>query len=115
MLQTNKIGLILALAAVWLVLTSPVQARKAGSTQAELVVDVRTPGEFRSGQVKGAINIPLSEVKGRASEFGAKDVAITVYCRSGRRSGIAKRILEDLGYSRVTNGGGLANMRTRGR
>ena len=69
-----------------------------------LVVDVRTPGEYASGHFKGAINIPVSEVSSRLSEFGPKDKPIVVYCASGARSGSAKQILERAGYKDVTNG-----------
>ncbi len=75
-----------------------------------LVVDVRTPEEFARGHYKGAINIPLSEVPRRLSEFGAKEKPIVVYCRSGNRSGKAKSILLKNGFIDVTNGGGFRDM-----
>ena len=50
-----------------------------------LIVDVRTPGEYFRGHYPGAINIPLSSVPSRISEFGPTDRAVVVYCRSGRR------------------------------
>lgn len=96
---------------------SPVAAA-AASTPAEkppapagpLVVDVRTPAEFSGGAYPGAINIPLDEVPLRAAEFGAKDREIVVYCASGGRSGYAQRILSQLGFKNITNGGGIAQM-----
>jgi phage shock protein E len=74
------------------------------------IVDVRTPSEFRSGHFPGAANIPLADIPGRLAEFGGKDLSIVVYCLSGNRSGIAKRLLEAAGYKRVSNGGGLDAM-----
>ena len=74
------------------------------------VFDVRTPAEFKSGHFKGAINIPLKDIKKRINEFGDKNKPVIVYCRSGRRSGIAKKILEENGYKKVYNGGGLKDM-----
>lgn len=68
------------------------------------LVDVRTPGEYASGTVQGAVNIPLQEVPNRIAEFKGKD-NIIVFCRSGSRSGQAKRILESAGITEVVNGG----------
>jgi rhodanese-related sulfurtransferase len=76
-----------------------------------ILVDVRTPAEFKSGAVDGAINIPLDEIKRRYKEFG-EDVSreITVYCASGARSAYAQNVLKELGYTNVTNGGGISAM-----
>lgn len=67
------------------------------------LVDVRTPEEFASGSVKGAVNIPLNEVQNRVKEFEGKP-SVIVFCRSGNRSGQAKGILESNGIKNVTNG-----------
>ncbi|MCW7491383.1 rhodanese-like domain-containing protein [Leptospira sp. 2 VSF19] len=75
-----------------------------------LVVDVRTVAEFQSGHYPGAINIPVDQVSKRLDEFGDKNRSIIVYCASGGRSGSAKSFLESIGYSDVTNAGGLSNM-----
>jgi len=75
-----------------------------------LIVDVRTNGEFAEGHYPGAINIPLDTVEDRLAEFGDRQGPIIVYCRSGRRSGIAKDILENAGFTKVQNGGGLDQM-----
>lgn len=68
-----------------------------------ILVDVRTPEEFASGTVKGAINIPLDEVEERINEFKGKS-GVVVFCRSGNRSGQAKEILENNGIKNVING-----------
>ncbi len=78
-----------------------------------LIVDVRTPAEFATGAYPGAINIPLDEVQNRVTEFGSKDREIVVYCASGGRSGYAQRILAQLGFKNLTNGGGIAQMMHR--
>ena len=75
-----------------------------------LIVDVRTPSEFRTGHFPGSVNIPLADFRSRLAEFGGKDQLIVVYCRSGNRSGIVKGLLEASGYKRVSNGGGLDTM-----
>ena len=74
------------------------------------IVDVRTPAEFRSGHFPGAVNIPLADIRSRLDEFGGRDQAIVVYCRSGSRSSVAKGWLDAAGYKRVFNGGGLNAM-----
>lgn len=68
------------------------------------LVDVRTPGEFAEGNVKGSVNIPLDQVQNQLAKFKAKE-NIVVFCRSGNRSGQAKSILEQNGFNNVTNGG----------
>ena len=68
------------------------------------LVDVRTPGEFAEGNVKGSVNIPLDQVQNQLAKFKAKE-NIVVFCRSGNRSGQAKSILEQNGFKNVTNGG----------
>ena len=68
------------------------------------LVDVRSPGEFAEGNVKGSVNIPLDQVQNQLAKFKDKEY-IVVFCRSGNRSGQAKSILEQNGFSNVTNGG----------
>ena len=75
-----------------------------------LIVDVRTEAEYQSGHFPGAKNIPLSKIADRILEFGPIDQTVVVYCRSGRRSGIAKKILTNAGYLNAINGGGLHEM-----
>ena len=71
-------------------------------------IDVRTIDEYSSGHVSEAVNIPYNEIaEGIAEVTGDKDAMIYVYCRSGRRSGIAKETLEGLGYTQVVNVGGI--------
>jgi phage shock protein E len=66
-----------------------------------LLLDVRTPGEFSQDAIAGAVNVPYDQIEARASELGAKDRQIVVYCRTGHRAGIAARTLVKLGYSAV--------------
>jgi len=75
-----------------------------------LVVDVRSPMEYGSGNVAGSINIPMEHVPYRLNEFGSKESPIIVYCRSGNRSGMVKNFLESAGFKDVVNGGGLHDM-----
>ncbi|TRW98573.1 rhodanese-like domain-containing protein [Flavobacterium gawalongense] len=68
------------------------------------LVDVRTPAEFAEGHVKGSTNIPLDQVANQLAKFKGKE-QIIVFCRSGNRSGQAKLILEQNGFTNITNGG----------
>jgi rhodanese-related sulfurtransferase len=68
------------------------------------LVDVRSPDEFAGGSAKGAVNIPLDIITQQIKKFEGKK-NIVVFCRSGNRSGQAKRILEENGFKNVTNGG----------
>jgi rhodanese-related sulfurtransferase len=80
-----------------------------------LIVDVRTPEEFDAGAVQGAVNVPLDDLGGYIEQLGEKDREITVYCASGARSAYALRILQQVGFSNVHNGGGLMDMMARAR
>jgi len=81
-----------------------------------LIVDVRTQGEFMSGAVPDAINIPLDEITDGNPDFGTNlDREIIVYCASGARSAYAQQVLQQKGYTNVTNGGGVSNMMARSR
>lgn len=73
------------------------------------LVDVRTPGEFASGSVKDAVNIPLDKVQSQISKFKEKKTVV-VFCRSGGRSSQAKSILEQNGIQNVINGGTWQNV-----
>lgn len=89
---------------------SPVEAWKK-IANGSLVVDVRSPEEFASGHIKGAINIPHDQIESRVSELGTDHKhSIVLYCRSGRRSGIAKATLDQLGFTDVVNAGGYAEL-----
>ena len=76
------------------------QARQLVQAGARLV-DVRTPSEFASGHIPGAINIPLQQLDSRLTELQPKDTPLVVYCRSGNRSGNATRMLKNAGFAAV--------------
>ncbi len=75
-----------------------------------IIVDVRTPGEFRGGAYPGAINIPVDDLQMRVNEIGSKSREITLYCASGARSAYGQRVLQQLGFTNVKNGGGIMQM-----
>ena len=68
------------------------------------LVDVRSPGEFADGHVKGSVNIPLDQIKNQLAQFKGKENTV-VFFRSGNRSSQAKAILEQNGFTNVTNAG----------
>ena len=71
-------------------------------------IDVRSAGEFSTGHVAGSVNIPHTEIAERIAEVTEdKEAQLNLYCRSGRRSGIAADVLEDMGFTNVTNVGGF--------
>ncbi len=65
------------------------------------LLDVRSPGEFASGHLDGALNIPIDQLGARLAEVGPKETPVVVYCRSGARSGSAARVLKAAGFARV--------------
>ncbi|MGD0836282.1 MAG: rhodanese-like domain-containing protein [Polyangia bacterium] len=74
-----------------------------------IIIDVRTPDEFRDGAYPGAKNIPLSDLGRRLGEI-PKDRPVVLYCASGARSSSAARAMRQAGYADVINAGGLADM-----
>ena len=76
-----------------------------------VMIDVRTDEEWNAGYIEGAIHIPLSEIERDIENYEiSKDEEILLYCRSGNRSGRAKIILDELGYTNTTNIGGINNV-----
>ncbi len=65
------------------------------------VVDVRTPAEFAAGHVPGALNIPHDQMEARHGEIGPPSTPVVVYCRTGHRSGMARRTLVAKGFGLV--------------
>jgi len=75
-----------------------------------VIVDVRTPAEYKDGHLKGAINLPLQTLGNNLNKL-KKDQVIITCCRSGSRSGMAKRMLKANGFEQVHNGGPWTNLR----
>ena len=71
-----------------------------------IVIDVRTPEEFKEGHIEESSNVEWQTISSIIDEV-KKDQKIYLYCRSGRRSQKATDILIDLGYEDVTNLGGI--------
>lgn len=66
------------------------------------VLDVRTPGEFESGHIRGAYNVPLATIAEHAREIGAAvDTPIVLVCQSGQRANKADDALRAVGMSNL--------------
>jgi rhodanese-related sulfurtransferase len=113
-MNVNSFGWVLVLLAVSLVASGCSEADEPGVTEISqqefmsnppagvLILDVRTQEEFSSGHVPGAVNISHDELASRLSDLDSeKDRAVVVYCRSGKRAGLATAVLLDAGYTNV--------------
>ena len=74
------------------------------SKQKTTIVDVRTPHEFLTGNVRGSINIPLNQILDRIEEIRSMPQPIIFCCASGSRSGQAAAFLKNRGID-CQNGG----------
>jgi rhodanese-related sulfurtransferase len=69
-----------------------------------LILDVRTPKEFKSGHLDGAVLIPVQQLASHIGKIAAhKDRPVFVYCATGNRSTVASKILIDKGFGQVIN------------
>ena len=101
----------------WVVLSSAqaeVVNNEITSDNKITIIDVRTATEYQDGHLKNAINIPYTEIKERIKEYVTdKEEKIILYCRSGRRSGIAENILKEMGYKNVINAGAFEELKKK--
>jgi len=69
-----------------------------------LILDVRTPDEYSAGHIEGAVNIAYDQLPQRLTELeAAKDKQVVVYCRSGRRAGLALETLRANGFQNLAH------------
>ncbi len=81
-----------------------------------LVIDVRRPAEWDAGHLSTAKLVPVDELDTRIGEVKAwldGDVSkpVVVYCHAGGRAGRAKVLLDNAGFTNVTNGGGYSGLK----
>ena len=112
------ISLLLALLCVFFLGCAASELGKEGNGlptgENVIVIDVRTAEEYNSGHIDGAVHIPYEEIGDKIAALSEdKGSDIVVYCRSGRRSGIAKKTLQEMGYTRVVNAGGIEDYRRK--
>ncbi|MFL0811576.1 MAG: rhodanese-like domain-containing protein [Agarilytica sp.] len=73
-------------------------------------IDVRTAEENKKNSIAGDALIPHKEiVPGVEALFSDKNKEIILYCRSGRRAGVAMKALQEAGYTNVSNAGGISD------
>lgn len=88
-------------------------AQYAENNTPHLLLDVRTPEEFATGHISGAVNIPLQSLQSRLSEV-PNDMPVIVYCRSGNRSAQASQILSQANYPTIFDMGGIIDWTSQG-
>jgi phage shock protein E len=79
-----------------------------------MYIDVRTPAEFATGHHPEASNHSVESIMAGTFPDVPRDAEICVYCRSGARAGVARDLMQQVGFTRVTNGGGVADVMGQG-
>ena len=107
-LKIGLIAIVLALLAKYLMAGSPPRDVDIAALiqSGALLIDVRSPSEFKGEHIEGAVNIPHTVID-RDLKGQEKDQPIILYCHSGARASAAKRTLENAGYTQVVNAGGI--------
>ena len=82
--------------------------KEYAQTEHAVLLDVRTPQEYREGHIPGSINVPLQIIDKVTAVTENRDTALFVYCHSGARSRQATAMLQHMGYTNVQNIGGIA-------
>jgi len=89
-----------------------------GNKKIDLIIDVRTPGEYNgpTGNIAGSILIPVQDLEKRIGEIkDYKDKTILVYCHSGVRSSRSAQILDSSGFKKIINlKGGIMGWKQKG-
>ncbi len=85
-------------------------AKEMMESEDVVILDVRTEEEFEEIRIEGAVLIPDYEIAELAEEkLPDKEATILVYCRTGRRSEIASKVLIEMGYTKVYDFGGIVD------
>jgi len=79
------------------------------SISGAVLLDVRSPQEYREGHIPGSKNVPLQRLGDVSRVAPDQDAPLFVYCYSGSRSGQAVSMLGGMGYSNARNIGGIAS------
>ena len=98
-----------AQSAPWTTLTAQEAKKRLDEVPGIILLDVRTQAEYDGGHIPGAVCLPVETFgDGELTVLlPDKHAEIFVYCRSGRRSAQAARLLTDQGYTAVTDFGGI--------
>ena len=79
------------------------------NTKGAVLIDVRTPDEYRQGHIPGSKNVPLQQFTDITSVVEDKETPLFVYCYSGARSRRAATAFQRMGYKNATNIGGIVS------
>ena len=102
------VALTLLLATTFTVTACSPAAPTVEVTSSTTVIDVRTPAEFAEGHLDGAVNIDVSSPSfAKAIAQLPTDGEYVVYCRSGNRSAQAVSQMKSLGFTNLTDVGGV--------
>ena len=82
--------------------------KEYSTTDGAVLLDVRTPDEYRQGHIPGSKNVPLQSIDKVAGMIDNKATPIFVHGLSGARSRQAAAVLQQLGYTNVKNIGGIS-------
>lgn len=75
-----------------------------------ILLDVRTPEEYKEAHIPGSKLLPLNLLKHKINDIVPdKETKIAVYCLSGMRAGTASSQLTSMGYTKVSNMGGIGS------
>lgn len=77
------------------------------ATPGAILLDVRNPDEYAAGHIPGSVNLPLPMIAEAPKHVPDKSTPLFVYCLSGGRSSSAVSALKTMGYSNLTNIGGI--------
>lgn len=77
-----------------------------------IIIDVRTPGEYKAGHINGSKNIPLDTISKKVGSISKMNKVIILCCQSGMRSGQATGILKSQGIE-AYNGGGWSSLNSQ--
>lgn len=76
-----------------------------------ILIDVRTKGEYEGGHIEGAVNHDIMDMMAGVFPSIGKDEEVTIYCESGNRSMMAKSMMEQAGFTKVTDAGSIDNLK----
>ena len=78
-----------------------------------VMLDVRTAEEYKAGHIEGSINVPLQNTGRKTPLIENVSAPINTYCLSGARTRLAVSALRAMGYTNVSNAGGINGYRGR--
>lgn len=81
--------------------------KEAKEKEGSIFLDVRTPEEYEEGHLENSVNLPLHELKKIDALIPDKDAHVYIYCLSGARSKRSAALMGHMGYTHVTDMGGI--------